>query len=155
MDTLNYRCGVPCPKCGSTHTEIDVSCVLTTYPPQYRYQCLDCKHIWTGFGESTIGPITSWPDLKPGISVEPFNYGWICPKCGRVYSPSTNQCFHCEGGFSPNIVYCGNSNNGTVNVLDNVTLCNDTSSDRYTTIVDMARNAVHEELQDSIRNSKK
>lgn len=22
--------------------------------------------------------------------------GWICPKCGRVYSPSTPQCVYCS-----------------------------------------------------------
>ncbi len=24
-----------------------------------------------------------------------YNQGWECPKCGRVYSPSTSQCFAC------------------------------------------------------------
>ena len=24
--------------------------------------------------------------------------GWICPKCGRVYSPSTSMCSYCGGG---------------------------------------------------------
>lgn len=23
--------------------------------------------------------------------------GWICPKCGRVYSPSTDMCLYCGG----------------------------------------------------------
>ena len=23
------------------------------------------------------------------------NVGWECPKCGRVYSPYTNQCSYC------------------------------------------------------------
>ena len=23
------------------------------------------------------------------------NYGWECPKCGRVYSPITPQCYYC------------------------------------------------------------
>lgn len=22
--------------------------------------------------------------------------GWICPKCGRVYSPYTNMCLYCK-----------------------------------------------------------
>ena len=151
-----YNRNVPCPKCGSTHTEIDVSCVLTTYPPQYRYECLDCKHIWTGFGESKIGPITSWPNLEPDISVEPLNYGWICPKCGRVYSPSTSQCPFCGGACSPNIVYCG-PNNGTRDTLDTIYTVNGTANSSHTnaTMADMAKNAIHEELQDSIRNSKK
>ena len=25
----------------------------------------------------------------------PVDKGWECPKCGRVYSPSTVQCLHC------------------------------------------------------------
>ena len=24
--------------------------------------------------------------------------GWSCPKCGRVYSPDTPQCWYCNGG---------------------------------------------------------
>lgn len=24
------------------------------------------------------------------------NEGWICPKCGRVYSPTTPMCFYCN-----------------------------------------------------------
>ena len=26
--------------------------------------------------------------------------GWICPKCGRVYSPSTSECWQCNNGWS-------------------------------------------------------
>lgn len=22
--------------------------------------------------------------------------GWVCPKCGRVYSPNTPMCFYCN-----------------------------------------------------------
>ena len=22
--------------------------------------------------------------------------GWVCPKCGRIYSPSTPMCFYCN-----------------------------------------------------------
>ncbi len=24
--------------------------------------------------------------------------GWICPKCGRCYSPTTPMCLYCSGG---------------------------------------------------------
>lgn len=27
---------------------------------------------------------------------EAIIYGWVCPKCGRVYSPSTSMCLYCE-----------------------------------------------------------
>ena len=33
--------------------------------------------------------------------------GWICPKCGRVYSPSTSTCFNCVGNNSPTITSTG------------------------------------------------
>lgn len=26
-----------------------------------------------------------------------LNYGWICPKCGRVYAPSQEMCLYCGG----------------------------------------------------------
>ena len=26
------------------------------------------------------------------------NYGWICPKCGRVYAPTQMICLYCGGG---------------------------------------------------------
>lgn len=26
-----------------------------------------------------------------------LTYGWICPKCGRVYAPSQNMCLYCGG----------------------------------------------------------
>ncbi len=25
-----------------------------------------------------------------------FNYGWICPKCGHVYSPTQCECIKCN-----------------------------------------------------------
>lgn len=25
------------------------------------------------------------------------NYGWICPKCGRVYAPTQTMCLYCGG----------------------------------------------------------
>lgn len=40
---------------------------------------------------------------------KPAPQGWECPKCNRVYSPSTPMCFSCgdndktEQGFNTNI----------------------------------------------------
>jgi uncharacterized OB-fold protein len=123
-DIENYKDVVnTCPKCGSTHVQMDMSCVLTSYPPQYAFKCKHCDHTWTGFEVRHIQPATGWPNLEPAITVEPLNYGWICPKCGRVYSPSTSQCLFCGGTYSPNIVYCG-PNSGTREQLDTMTLNN-------------------------------
>lgn len=27
-----------------------------------------------------------------------MNYGWLCPKCGRVYAPTQMMCLYCGGG---------------------------------------------------------
>lgn len=34
-------------------------------------------------------------------AINPYNgifgqQGWICPKCGRVYSPFTQMCLYCQ-----------------------------------------------------------
>lgn len=26
-----------------------------------------------------------------------INYGWVCPKCGRVYAPNQEMCLYCNG----------------------------------------------------------
>lgn len=36
------------------------------------------------------------------MGVEPFNQGWVCPKCGRVYSPTTPMCYYCGNGMTSN-----------------------------------------------------
>ena len=46
------------------------------------------------------------PFFQPDNAVT--NYGWICPKCGAVLSPSTNECPYC----TPYKVTCG-PNNGS------------------------------------------
>lgn len=38
-------------------------------------------------------------------AINPFNgmfgqQGWICPKCGRVFSPFTSMCLYCNKGTS-------------------------------------------------------
>lgn len=51
------------------------------------------------------------PFFKPDYSVT--NYGWICPKCGAVLSPSTQECPYC----TPYKVTCGPSNGSPVTTV--------------------------------------
>ena len=46
------------------------------------------------------------PFFKPDNSVTVTNYGWICPKCGAVLSPSIQECPYC----TPHKVTCGTIN---------------------------------------------
>lgn len=48
------------------------------------------------------------PFFQPDHSVTVTNYGWICPKCGAVLSPSIQECPYCTSYK----VTCG-PNNGS------------------------------------------
>lgn len=52
-------------------------------------------------------------------AVNPYNgmfgqQGWICPKCGRVYSPFTQMCLYCKPNNTTNISNLGNRTNNIV-----------------------------------------
>jgi hypothetical protein len=38
--------------------------------------------------------------VLPGYGPQPVAQGWECPKCGRVYSPTTMMCFSCGNAES-------------------------------------------------------
>ena len=96
--------GKPCPKCGSFHTQKDIAMCITTYPCQYHFRCMNCSHTWTDH-EHYDGGLSYQPQPE---NINPYKeYGWICPKCGRVYAPHMNWCPNCNGTYSPNLVYCG------------------------------------------------
>lgn len=51
--------------------------------------------------------------------VNPYNgmfgqQGWICPKCGRVYSPFTQMCLHCKPNNTTTVSNIGNRTNKIV-----------------------------------------
>lgn len=52
-------------------------------------------------------------------AVNPYNgmfgqQGWICPKCGRVYSPFTQMCLYCKPNNTTNISNLCDLSNTTV-----------------------------------------
>ena len=107
-----------CPYCGSDDVMYDSSKVLTSNPPQYQCKCNTCKkEFYSGqcknFNwDQSILNIPKIEDPTPGESPywvpftpDPFklnpptkgNYGWICPKCGRVLAPHLDSCKFCGG----------------------------------------------------------
>lgn len=42
-------------------------------------------------------PVSSEEQDKPKFQISMGLPGWVCPKCGSVYSPSTNECWRCNG----------------------------------------------------------
>ena len=95
-----------CKKCGSTNIKVDHSVAYTTFPAQYGYCCQDCGEkgllslssndiINNAFDiinkEIQTKPNTPKDEQKVGGLI-----GWICPKCGRCYSPFTTMCPYCN-----------------------------------------------------------
>lgn len=95
-----------CPKCGKTMYS-SVSAGSDTARGNY----IDAKYVCPGCGYEAkntidvngIGMIGNFVPDYPATS-----YGWICPKCGAVLSPSTKECPYC----TPYKVTCG-PNNGS------------------------------------------
>ena len=90
-----------CPKCGKTMYS-SVSAGSDTA----RGNHIDTKYVCPGCGcevKNTIdvNGIGMIGNFVPDYPVT--NYGWICPKCGAVLSPSTQECPYC----TPYKVTCG------------------------------------------------
>ena len=123
-----------CPNCGGDEIEYNTQIVLTSNPPQSQLRCKSCGHYfssgftaeWTdndalnklwGHDQSILGTpkVGDWPPSpQPGdwppspTPCDPpstLNYGWICPKCGRVLAPHVNSCPHCSEPTTINITY--------------------------------------------------
>ena len=95
-----------CPKCGK-----EMYSSVSTDSDTARGNYIDTKYVCPGCGYEAkntidvngIGMIGNFVPDYPAT-----NYGWICPKCGAVLSPSTNECPYC----TPYKVTCG-PNNGS------------------------------------------
>lgn len=122
---------VKCPICGCT----DIGTMIST--GQVEYHCHNCKHAWFARGDevSTTGPIQySRPSATaPSYSIAtPYNggtarvaespkYGWVCPKCGKVYAPDVKECAQCNYLANMNASSRINQSSSAETHMENVT----------------------------------
>lgn len=96
---------VKCPICGCA----DIGTMIGT--GQVEYHCHNCRHAWFARRDevSTTGPIQYSPPsaTAPSYSITTpvpaeisvsgmLKYGWVCPKCGKVYAPDVKECAQCN-----------------------------------------------------------
>lgn len=95
-----------CPKCGK-----EMYSSVSAGSDTARGNYIDAKYICSKCGyevkDNLNDLIHSAPFFQPGVVQQPdisvTNYGWICPKCGAVLSPSTQECPYC----TPHKSTCG------------------------------------------------
>ena len=90
-----------CPNCGK-----EMYSSVSTGSDTARGNYIDTKYICPGCGYEVkntidVNGIGTIGNFVPDYSVT--NYGWICPKCGAVLSPSTQECPYC----TPHKLICG------------------------------------------------
>ena len=100
-----------CPKCGKEMYS-SVSAGSDTARGNYigtKYVCSGCGYeVKNTIDVNGIGMIGNFVPDYPAT-----NYGWICPKCGAVLSPSTQECPYC----TPHKVTCGPSNGSPIKTV--------------------------------------
>jgi hypothetical protein len=115
---MNKNMSMKCEKCGSTNVKVDFNTSYTSNPAKYSYCCDHCGEV--GFincedvdiiDTNINDKISHIKGLSDDINIvnTPKKedkggglMGWVCPKCGRCYSPFTSMCPYCNNGLDWN-----------------------------------------------------
>ena len=97
-----------CPKCGKEMYLITNSSSDTSGNFEMKYVCPKCAYEI----KNTLNDLVyREPLFQSNHSVT--NYGWICPKCGAVLSPSTQECPYC----TPYKLTCGQNSGSPIKTV--------------------------------------
>ena len=102
-----------CPKCGK-----EMYSSVSTGSDTARGNYIGTKYVCSGCGYEAkntidVNGIGMIGNFVPDHSVTVTNYGWICPKCGAVLSPSIQECPYC----TPYKVTCGPNNGSPIKTV--------------------------------------
>lgn len=103
-----------CPKCGKEMYSMG-SGGFDTERGNYvemKYACPKCGYEVSENANNLPNYVYREPLSQPNYAVT--NYGWICPKCGAVLSPSTQECPYC----TPCQITYGTTS-GDISIIDN------------------------------------
>lgn len=99
-----------CPRCGAEMYSI-ISGGSDTVRGNYTETKHICPQCHYEVSDNFNDLVYRAPLFQPDNAVT--NYGWICPKCGAVLSPSTKECPYC----TPYKVTCGPNNEPPVKTV--------------------------------------
>lgn len=99
-----------CPKCGQEMYSI-VSGGFDTVRGNYTETKHICPKCHYGVSDNFNDLVYRAPLFQPTYTVT--DYGWICPKCGAVLSPSIQECPYC----TPHKLTCGPSNEAPIKTV--------------------------------------
>lgn len=144
-----------CPHCGSQNTEVDINCVLTSYPCQYSYHCKECNQYFTSGDLQWVAEDHCHDEPYPSTPYAPsYPTGWVCPKCGAVMSPTQSTCIYCTPSWTPTVTYGSGGPIGGI-CDPNITIKGTVSNTDTTGTITIDEDSLKELLKNNIQGKKK